>query len=65
MKANHSMHLHKANTPMYPAPNLRTKIIIRIPETPSKGSGTSQSLPTKGNHYPDFYCTRNINFTCF
>ena len=67
MKAKHSMHLHTANIPMYPASNLGVKIVTLLvkllAKTPSKSSGTSQSCPLKGNHYPHLYCIPHINFT--
>lgn len=56
MIANHSMHLHTANRPMYPTSNLKVKIITLLVKllvkTPCKSSGTSQSCPLKGNYYP-------------
>lgn len=67
MKAKHSMHLHTANRPMYPASNLRVKIITLLVKllvkTPFKCSGTSLSCPLKGSHYPHLYCTTYSNFT--
>ena len=67
MKEKHSMHLHTANRPMYPASTLRVKIVTLLVKllvkTPSKSSATSHSCPLKGNHYPHLYCIPHINFT--
>ena len=60
MKVNDSIYLHKASTPLYSAPNVQAKIIIRFPETSPSSNGTSQSLPSKGNYYSDFQHQRLV-----